>query len=264
MLKNKYPSIAKASRVQIHHNTVILNLALDQQLVDHELHDHHQSLLNWAIFLSTFFKLSDINYKYRSVLVIPPTKIEGSWCLYLMLFTNNLSVLGSEWMGNSFFLHLVFSSIDSMAFSTLNLFACKKRSLFIFVKNGSISLFSFTNYFSNYASALFSNGEYYCPPPNIFLHCCSGFLWLGTMIYYPGWGRKGTLGEIVKSWFRNIHPFPDEVVSHYKLYTGKKITAYETNRSQSKYSDFFSKSIFFRGFLEEKSLRMTNASRKKK
>ena len=86
MLKNNYPSITESSSVQVHHNTVILNLTLDQQLIDHELHDHHQSFLDWAIFLSIFFKLSNINYKYGSILAIPPTKIEGSWCLYFIFF----------------------------------------------------------------------------------------------------------------------------------------------------------------------------------
>ena len=73
-----YPSIAHAGLVQVHDETVVLDLPFDEQLVEHELHDDDEGLGDGVVLIGIVPDLGDVDHQDGPVLVVPPAEIEGS------------------------------------------------------------------------------------------------------------------------------------------------------------------------------------------
>ena len=73
-----YPAIAHTGLIQVHDEAVVLDLPLDEQLVEHELHDDDECLGDGVILIGIVPDLANVDHQDGPVLVVPAAEVERS------------------------------------------------------------------------------------------------------------------------------------------------------------------------------------------
>ncbi len=140
---------------QVHHHHIVFDLALNQQLVDQELHQVHQC--RYDEICVVFLEPCEVDYNDWSVLVVSAANVK---CTAALRYEKDTRSLRTSWFylrGNYDARYRLYSAMASHVGVFFHLFACRYLSLLARSNQGWHSILDSTSFSSSLSSASSSN-----------------------------------------------------------------------------------------------------------